>query len=204
MLDEHEVALKKTELKDLVIEDRRRIEKNSSLGLCDVVPPHAVQCSDKYTDDGEKVWLDVSLRESFDEDGNMTRDVADYIRHVKHTEETEKVLKDSNLVYDPFAAGKLANVNNIEFVPGQNQLKDSQFISFLRRDLRLRGYLESNATMPSTVKEKRALLLKCLKTGVVIRCHRNALKIDEDAAGTRWANPGICVPCYLHTNNRVG
>ena len=82
------MALKKTELKDLVIEDRRRIEKNYSLGLCNIVPPHAAQCLDKYTNDGEKVWLDVSLRDSFDEDGKMNRDVADYIPHVEHKEET--------------------------------------------------------------------------------------------------------------------
>ena len=101
MLDEHEVALKETKLKDLVTEDHCVIEKNSLLGLCDIVPPSAVQCLDKYTDDGEKVWVDVSLRDNFAKDGNMTGDVADYISHVKHTEETEKVLKDSNLVSWP-------------------------------------------------------------------------------------------------------
>ena len=37
----------------------------------------------------------------------------------------------------------------------------------------------------------------------MICCHRNALKIDKDTVGTCWTNPGICVPCDLHTKNRV-
>ena len=50
--------------------------------------------------------MDVSLRDSFDVDGNITCDLTDYICHVNHMEETEKLLKDNKLVHNPFTAGK--------------------------------------------------------------------------------------------------
>ena len=40
--------------------------------------------------------------------------------------------------------------------------------------------------------------------GSALRKTRSALKIDEGARPTRYANPGECIPCHLHANNREG
>ena len=87
---------------------------------------------------------------------------------------------------------------------GVQPTKNNVFLSNVRHSLRLRGFTTANNTIPDSDADKISLLRQCLLEGHVVRKNRNALKIDETSRPTRYANPGVCVPCHLHAKKREG
>ena len=180
----------------------RRLNNDKTLVLKDIIPAGELECLDHYDGNNELVWVKVNLRDTILEDGSRTRPGCDYVRHLLHTEEKEEIIAETIVRYDNFAMTKTRDVKNIEYVTGVNSEKDSEFASNVRHDLRVRGFTTSNGTMPASDGERQSLLRFCLETGYLLRINRNALKINEEAASTRYANPGECIPCDLHSKNR--
>ena len=168
-----------------------------------ILPKEPVECLDGHIDEKLK-WKQIQLRDTIAADGTMGLPLSEYIRHLRHSEERADVDKQTTVNYHPEAEFRDTQVTTIDFVTGSDLMQDNTFKSNVRRSLNLRGYKTGNSTLPPDVANQVALLRKRLIIGLVLQKTRSALKIDEGARPTRYANPGECIPCHLHAKNREG
>ena len=200
VLDADEIQRKTVELKNMLVEDAQRIAGDPSIQLVDLLPEEPVECLDGHID-GKLKWKQIELRDTIAADGTMGLPLSEYIRHLRHSEERSDVDKQTTVNYHPEAEFRDTQVTNIDFVTGSDRMQDNTFKSNVRSSLNLRGYKTGNGTLPPDVADQVALLRKRLIIGSVLRKTRSALKIDEGARPTRYANPGECIPCHLHAKN---
>ena len=147
-----------------------------------------------------KIWDDVSLRETIDEDGTCKRPLLDYVRSIKHTE--EEVAKQTKVHHQPTALLKNILVDNIEFELGKNARQDSQFKANVLQDLNLRGFTVANNNLPEEVHARVTLLNERLVLGKYVTRIRDTLTIDEEGQEYRLFNTGQIIPCILHGSSR--
>ena len=143
----------------------------------------------------------MDLRATVGPDGQLSRYVYDYSRHLVHSEETDKLIQGTKMKLDPNANGKENDVFNIEYVvKGEGNDGDNTFNMNVLRDLRLR-YQPTD--IPSCKVQRVVLLRQHLHTKYQLRLYRDSFEIYEKALCDRLMCPGLCIPCVLHHNNRV-
>jgi len=193
--DAKEILRKISTLTKLILDDHRKMLGDDTLDLKDILPLEPVDVLVGY-ENKQLQWEKVSLRDTISADGTCTLAPEEYIRHIRHTE--EKVAGKTVMVYEPESLSKASDLNNIEFELGKNALEDSEFHSNVRMDLRERGFTRANGMMPDCDDERRALLLSCLKTKLLVDINRRAIKREEESKFERFVGPGNAIPCRLH------
>ena len=78
-------------------------------------------------------------------------------------------------------------------------LSDNAFFGNVLPDLGLRGHIN----IPSCKLKRVRLLCSSLKIRAYIEQYRDALRLFEVSLKDRIFDPGQCIPCILHHNNRT-
>ena len=198
--DAKEIKRKIGALTKLILEDHRKMKGDDTLELRDILPSEPVDVLVGYVHK-QFQWEKVSLRDTISEDGTQSLAPEEYVRHIRHTEEV--AASKTVMVYEPESLSKATDLNNVEFQLGGDALEDSEFHSNVRMDLRARGFNRANGMMPNSNEERRALLLSCLTTKLLVDINRRAIKREEESKYERFVGPGNAIPCRLHDHNRT-
>ena len=85
---EEVVEHKTIKLRDLLVKDTQCVRNDPSLKPQDLLPDQPVWCLDGYANKVIK-WRQFFLRESINDDSTMSLPLSKYIRHLKHSEESD-------------------------------------------------------------------------------------------------------------------
>jgi len=129
--DEAKLKRKAEVLLNLLLEDYARVEGLSNATFKDMIVNEEVECFAGYDDELGHLNEEVNLHDCISEDGmTLTGDhLLDYAKKTIHSEETQAVILDSVIKYDPHAIDKNINVNNIDYtLDGTNKRRNNEFV----------------------------------------------------------------------------
>jgi len=101
--DELELQRQGEVLLSLLRDDFSRREGVVNATYKDLIPDEEVECFASYDDDAARLNEQVNLIECMSDDGmTLTRDhLLDYVRNILHSEETQAIILESSIKYDP-------------------------------------------------------------------------------------------------------
>ena len=144
----------------------------------------------------------VKLRDAFDEHGNHTLRLVEYLRFLRHVEEEPEVVRRSGLSSKPEIAFKEKLRNHIDYDSGGNTTEENYFYSTVISDLKLRKHSPSDLRSKSRA-ELKSLLRESHKVGRRLIQARNAIYIEEKARLTRIVAVHKAILCILHLENQT-
>lgn len=202
MNDQDELNRKQDWLLHTLVEDNRRRRNDMSLELDDFLPTEEVECFAGYErvrNARKEKFEAVVLPDTINDDGKCGRHINDYIQNVYHS--VEILPRSPTIKYDPHAADKTNDVQNIEYILSNDESNNRQFRINLMSDLGLHGV---PVTASQSVEVLRAALLERLRLQYRIQRYKDALKCHQRAlANNRVICPSKAPPCILHFHQRT-
>ena len=157
----HVVATRTEWLYSTIIDDGKR-RNGETYDWREELPDTATEIVIDYGDDGKPITSNVNLRRAFDDNGNPTQELKHYLRHMRHSEESDIVIKGTIFCNNPEDGMQFTDPRHLSCkLDDQDEDTIADFHDNISDSLELRGY-KYNEMCQMSNEELKNLLSQCL------------------------------------------